>query len=802
MPIVSATDVPYGPGLVGNLPQAPTAVPGDYQRIPTEPAMFGALQGQALEKVGTTLETASDRLAARAIEAQTLHNEISAHGAFNNTQDTSTNILYGSPDNPGYFTLQGKDALDQYPVVRDKLTKLYADARNTLQNPHQQLIFDNEARRNLNYQLASLGRHYDAQQKVLAKETNATSYDQNLQGAMNAEQNSPEEAERIHGMMTAALDQLKEEGRLQIPGAVDGVIGKVRADVTKGWAQKLGVHDAIAAAQFVEQNKDVLGTHYPALANEFRQKAIEQGARQAAEGAVGGPAVGPAPTGPVNPQQYTDEANKQGVDPRLVHATASIESSYGKNTGNTVSPSNTGIFQRAPANAPGGQNDSYENQIRLGVQDLAKERSDLRDKIGREPTNAEVYLAHQQGPTGAAWLLTHPNERAGNIPRDAPGAASGDVKISNNGGDPNAPASAFVAKWQKAYASHEAKFTNLAAAAPAPPAMGPTTTGEPVAPTIPPPAPPAPAPKTLAQVEEDARNNATEIARRGNFDPDATQQTIDQAIAHARTKYNLTTAAIRQADLNNETIAKAQVIAGNNGEPFRDMGAYLADPARAELFHSLKPDAQGSIRKYVTDYATAHVPVTPDRLKRYDELRGMAGSSPGDFLGIDILKEDLPNNMKTTLLGERNRIVKGMQAPPDTAKAMATLTSMGIFEGTGIDKTNDPETYHHYYAQLDDAIKEFKLKNAKSPDHDDIVKMGQDLLQVSIPGSWFFNYGETRKFETLVPKDESEAIVRDYRAKFNATPTPAQVLAMYHQKLKANAGARTAVVPPPQAPQE
>src|SRR4029077_15447752 len=139
---------------------------------------------------------------------------------------------------------------------------------------------------------------------------------------------------------------------------------------------------------------------------------------------------------------------------------ADIESSYGANTGNTVSPSNTGIFQRAKADAPGGQNDTFDNQISLGVGDLVRERDELRRALGREPTNAEVYLAHQQGVSGATKLINNPDTPAGKLVPP--------VNISNNGGKQfvDAPASAFVQHWQQTYASREAKFKALGATPP------------------------------------------------------------------------------------------------------------------------------------------------------------------------------------------------------------------------------------------------------------------------------------------------------------------------------------------------
>lgn len=60
----------------------------------------------------------------------------------------------------------------------------------------------------------------------------------------------------------------------------------------------------------------------------------------------------------------------------------------------------------------------------------------LRNRLGRDPTGQELYMAHQQGAGGASALLTHPNAPAGSVinPRF----------VSANGGNPNAPSQALL----------------------------------------------------------------------------------------------------------------------------------------------------------------------------------------------------------------------------------------------------------------------------------------------------------------------------------------------------------------------
>ena len=82
--------------------------------------------------------------------------------------------------------------------------------------------------------------------------------------------------------------------------------------------------------------------------------------------------------------------------------------------------------------------DPVQNMI--GAQKYAADNGRaLRLTLGRDPTDAELYLAHQQGAGGAEKLLFNPDARAGSL--------VGDFHIRDNGGDPNAPAWMFTNMW-------------------------------------------------------------------------------------------------------------------------------------------------------------------------------------------------------------------------------------------------------------------------------------------------------------------------------------------------------------------
>jgi hypothetical protein len=161
--------------------------------------------------------------------------------------------------------------------------------------------------------------------------------------------------------------------------------------------------------------------------------------------------------------------------------TASIESDFGRaRDTNTPGKTYRGIFQLGPSEweeMGGGDRDNRALQIDHGAKLLALRKQQLAQSLGREPTNAEVYLAHQQGVAGATALINNPNMPAGQAVTMAGGRP---VNIEGNfrkdPNDPskngryyaNAPSSEFVAHWNKNYNDDLAKIRDLPPWTPSP----------------------------------------------------------------------------------------------------------------------------------------------------------------------------------------------------------------------------------------------------------------------------------------------------------------------------------------------
>jgi hypothetical protein len=157
--------------------------------------------------------------------------------------------------------------------------------------------------------------------------------------------------------------------------------------------------------------------------------------------AVAVPSVGVAIAPEITAAAQKYESQRPGLAAYLGR-TSQIESGGNPNAYNAQSKA-AGPFQFVPSTGAAYLNGKSPFDL-AGSADAAARLALDNDKaltksLGRAPTDAELYLAHQQGAGGAAKLLANPNARAGDL--------VGNSAIASNGGNPNAPASAFTNLW-------------------------------------------------------------------------------------------------------------------------------------------------------------------------------------------------------------------------------------------------------------------------------------------------------------------------------------------------------------------
>lgn len=134
---------------------------------------------------------------------------------------------------------------------------------------------------------------------------------------------------------------------------------------------------------------------------------------------------------------------------------AQVESSNNPLAQNTKS-SAKGLFQFIDATAK-----DYGITAEFGTPEYTKQETDavkkltsdnfnyLKKTLGRDPTNGELYLAHQQGASGAEKILTQPDQKAVDV--------LGRDEVLNNGGNEDMTLSEFANKWTSKFDSLDAK---------------------------------------------------------------------------------------------------------------------------------------------------------------------------------------------------------------------------------------------------------------------------------------------------------------------------------------------------------
>jgi len=204
------------------------------------------------------------------------------------------------------------------------------------------------------------------------------------------------------------------------------------------------------------QTRNPSGTSAPAVTGTGAP--VPEPTLSGTSNALSPPAASYVPyTGP-HPDIY-NHAMYYGVDPELALTTARIESNFGQSPDRSGSQYK-GVFQLGNDEwvSMGGTDANRGDraaQVNLGVALISQRQQQLADAIGRTPTNAEVYLAHNQGVAGAKFLLENPNMNAAEAIVQATGGKislnEARTRISGNAGNPDGTAGEFVSHWNDIY---------------------------------------------------------------------------------------------------------------------------------------------------------------------------------------------------------------------------------------------------------------------------------------------------------------------------------------------------------------
>ncbi len=147
---------------------APSQGTGAYQRIDAPVDAFGGAGARTLQLVGQDIGRAAHNATETAIMLQERQNELAINDAFTSFQNSTLDITIGDPSDPtkkGYFSMQGREALDNARPTIDKIEGLRAQIRNGLQNDAQRLRFDTASRRLQSMNLERVATHAASEQR-------------------------------------------------------------------------------------------------------------------------------------------------------------------------------------------------------------------------------------------------------------------------------------------------------------------------------------------------------------------------------------------------------------------------------------------------------------------------------------------------------------------------------------------------------------------------------------------------------------------------------------------------------------
>lgn len=405
-------------------------VPDSYQHIRADAGSFGGAIAQGLEKLG-----------AGASKAGEFYSQVSADNASNEYQSKVDKILHGDPNArgedgqpvKGFLQLKGQQAADAWPGVSKQLDEERKALSQTMKTPDQQLRFDNASKRYRSYAINQVGQHADSQYNAWYTDVEQSSAKNAMTHIANNYNNAEEVAHGASDLIQARVQTAQRMGAKPGDQVWNAAVQTAKQEALSAQLEAMAVSDPSRAARVLEKNREIAGTRYDELANKFRTRAELQDGITAGTEAVK-KTYQLQPAAPLVMPVLNEAGQKYNVSPDYLLRTHQLD-------GNGVSETGAkGPFQftRGTAQQYGLKNPfDFRESADAAAHLAADNRAALTQQLGRLPTDAELYLAHNQDAGGAAKLLKNPTARAGDL--------VGDEAIRVNGGDPNAPAQNFTA---------------------------------------------------------------------------------------------------------------------------------------------------------------------------------------------------------------------------------------------------------------------------------------------------------------------------------------------------------------------
>ena len=153
--------VPYQP-----IPTVQPNQPLEYQRIQATPEAFGSQVAGATRQAGAMGERTADEMFVAAQQFQAKQDTANVDDVYSNKFSPAFREMYHK-----YYSLQGKDALDQMPTFIEGMQKIQQETSQSLPNDRQRHLFNSMSRKRVEMELDGMARYADTQNKVWQEET-------------------------------------------------------------------------------------------------------------------------------------------------------------------------------------------------------------------------------------------------------------------------------------------------------------------------------------------------------------------------------------------------------------------------------------------------------------------------------------------------------------------------------------------------------------------------------------------------------------------------------------------------------
>jgi len=274
-----------GPQVQANVSRVTSPTPLSYQRAPSVTGeTFGAGLARQQERSGAQLQQAGDQLAQLVMKQQAEDNGRERANLRLQLDEfrRKTTLGDGTPENPGYYNMQGEDAIAGRAKAEEALKKEKQRLAALASNGRVAQDFDTEADVDLSREFDSMARHYGAQRKVAADTTDQAE----LQSAISdgaAKWNSDADFQATLERGTSVI--VREGGLADRNGWSDQVVAaKLRefytASAKATFDAAISAEDTVRASAILTKNEKRIDG---AVAAEMRGKLRSEGLAKAAE---------------------------------------------------------------------------------------------------------------------------------------------------------------------------------------------------------------------------------------------------------------------------------------------------------------------------------------------------------------------------------------------------------------------------------------------------------------------------------------------------------------------------------------